>query len=69
MLNKIDSVIYDYYYTGENNKYKVVCVLDDDCVSYMVKNKITGKHITHKYKNENKKTCLKNAKKILTEVV
>ena len=65
-LQQVENTIFKKYYEGTNGRRRVVCILDDFCVRYMVFE--DGKRKSRReYGNEpgTKDRCFKNAEKAL----
>ncbi|MCD8159534.1 MAG: hypothetical protein LUD77_11850 [Clostridiales bacterium] len=63
-LQKAEHDIFKNFYTGTNGDKKVNCILDSNCVRYIVFK--SGKAVSKKeYSNKNKNLCFKNAEKAL----
>lgn len=71
-LKKVSNDLFANYYEGENGNLKVVAILDDHCVRYMVlKRKTTTAPwkmtSRREYDDTQKATCLNNATKALNK--
>ncbi len=65
-LRKIENSIFKNYYEGINGKRRVICILDSNCVRYMVFE--NGKKKSRKeYSNGSEKLCFNNALKALNK--
>lgn len=69
-LVKAQSDIFDEYYVGQKGLRKVICILDENCVRYMVL--APGKHgmkcVTRReYNNGQEARCFANAEKALNK--
>lgn len=68
-LVRVESNIYDEIYEGVNENKKVMCILDNNCVRYIVfdlaKPRQSGKR--HEFSNDKKELCFKNAIKVLNK--
>lgn len=68
-LVKIESNVFDEIYEGINGNKKVVCILDNNCVRYIVldlaKPRQRGKR--HEFNNDKKELCFRNAIKVLNK--
>ncbi len=65
-LVKVNNAFFREYYEGLNEDKRVVCVLDDYCVRYIVFE--NGKQKSRReFSNEKKELCMKNAKRALNK--
>ena len=65
-LIKTKNPLFDEYYEGTCGGKKVICILDDNCVRYMVFE--NGKNKSRReFCNYNKELCFKNATKALNK--
>lgn len=65
-LVKIKDYLYDEIYVGINGNKKVVCILDNNCVRYVVS--VNGKVKSRReFSNDKKELCFKNATKALNK--
>lgn len=65
-LVKKESYHFNEYYEGENENKKVQCILDNNCVRYMVF--VNGKKVSRReFSNDKKELCFKNATKALNK--
>ena len=63
---KIKNEMFNEYFEGSNGSRRVTCILDDNCVRYMVFE--NGKRKSRReFSNNNKALCLKNAVKALNK--
>lgn len=65
-LTKTENNLFKEYYTGTNGTRRVVCILDDYCVRYMVfvKDKLKS---CREFSNDKKELCFRNAEKALNK--
>lgn len=68
-LIKVNDELFNEHYEGvAANGKKVICILDDNCVRYMVLN-ANGKQIRRReYENTQKETCFRNATKAFNRI-
>ncbi len=68
-LVRVESNIFNEIYEGINGNKKVVCILDNNCVRYIVfdlaKPRQSGKR--YEFSNDKKELCFKNAIKALNK--
>lgn len=66
-LVKVKSNLFNKIYAGINGNKEVVCILDDNCVRYIVKDltKPRQRGKRHEFSNDKKELCFKNATKVL----
>lgn len=63
---KVKNEMFNEYFEGSNGSRRVTCILDDNCVRYMVFE--NGKRKSRReFSNNNKALCLKNAVKALNK--
>lgn len=63
-LQQTENTIFKKYYEGTNGRRRVVCILDDFCVRYMVFE--DGKQKSRReFSNDRKDLCFRNAEKAL----
>jgi len=63
-LTKTENNLFKEYYEGTSGTRRVVCILDDFCVRYMVFEK--GKQKSRReFSNDKKELCFRNAEKAL----
>lgn len=63
---KVKNEMFNEYFEGSNGSRRVTCILDDNCVRYMVFE--NGKRKSRReFANNNKALCFKNAVKALNK--
>lgn len=61
-----NGLFYNDYYIGVNGTKKVICILDDYCVRYIVT--VNEKQVSRReFSNDKKELCFKNATKALNK--
>ena len=66
-LVKVEGNMFNEYFEGSNGSRSVTCILDDNCVRYMVFE--DGKRKSRReFSNANKELCFKNATKALNYI-
>ena len=61
-----NGLFYNDYYIGVNGTKKVICILDDYCVRYIVT--VNEKQVSRReFSNDKKELCFKNAIKALNK--
>lgn len=65
-LKRVHGGFFNEEYEGINGKKKVCCILDNDCVRYMVFVDGKRKRIAE-FSNDKKELCFKNATKALNK--
>ena len=68
-LVKTNSKFFDEIFEGTaNSGAKVTCILDDNCVRYMVVDKFGRTKSRREYGNHNKELCFKRATEALNRI-
>ena len=68
-LKKIENSMFNEYYEGEAvSGAKVICILDDNCVRYIVFNKYGKRVARREYANTSKALCFKKATEALNKI-
>lgn len=65
-MKKVEHEIFKNFFEGSNGSRQVTCILDNNCVRYMVRE--NGKLKSRReYENNKKDLCFKNAVKALNK--
>lgn len=69
-LKRIESEMFKEFYQGVNGNRIVNCILDDNCVRFVVLEKgsrTISRTIRREYRNDQKERCFRNAVKALNK--
>lgn len=65
-LTRVNSDWFKEYYRATNGKREIICILDENCVRYVIK--VDGKMKSKReYDNANKKACFQAATRALNK--
>lgn len=68
-LLRVESKLFKEMYVGINGNKEVICILDDNCVRYMVKDlaNVRRSYKRYEFSNDKKALCFANATKMLNK--